>query len=118
MQNTLEFLNFLQGKVCKKNLEDNKLKIHIETGNIYYDNTDTNESIFNFILAQINPISGDIEHSFTFDRDYIMYFRWLTSAFSAATKSKLDICTNKNAKFLFYRFNDYLRQNGEEIKKN
>ena len=32
---TLDFLNFLQSKVCKKILEDNKLKIHIETGNIY-----------------------------------------------------------------------------------
>ena len=26
----------------------NKLKIHIETGNIYYDNNNTNESIFDF----------------------------------------------------------------------
>ena len=115
--NTLEFLDFLQGKTYKKILEDNKLKIHIETGNIYYDNTDTNESIHNFILAQINPTSGEIEHSFTFDRDYVTYFRWLTDSFSASTKSKLDIFTNKNSKFLFYRFNDYLQQNGEEIKK-
>ena len=115
--NTLEFLDFLQGKICKKLLEDNELKIHIETGNIYYDNTDTNESIHNFILAQINPTSGEIEHSFTFGRDYVTYFQWLTDAFSASTKSKLDIFTNKNSKFLFYRFDDYLQQNGEEIKK-
>ena len=25
------------------------LKIHIETGNIYYDDVDTNESIFSFM---------------------------------------------------------------------
>ena len=49
---TIDFLNFLQSKVCKKILDDNKLKIHIETGNIYYDNNDTNESIHSFILAQ------------------------------------------------------------------
>ena len=66
---TLEFLDLLQGKICKKILEDNKFKIHIETGNIFYDNHDTNESIHNFILAQSNPISGEIEHTFTFDRD-------------------------------------------------
>ena len=29
---TLEFLSFLQSKICKKILEDNKLKIHVETG--------------------------------------------------------------------------------------
>ena len=87
---TLEFLDFLQSKICKKILEDNKLKIHVETGNIYYDNHDTNESIHNFILAQASPVSGEIDHTFTFDRDYVTYF---------------------------YHFNDYLEQNGNQIKK-
>ena len=114
---TLEFLDFLQSKVCKKFLEDNKLKIHVETGNIYYDNNDTNESIHNFILAQANPISGEIDHLFAFDRDYKIYFHWLTDAFSESKKNKLDIFTNKNSKFLFYHFNDYLEQNGEQMKK-
>ena len=114
---TLEFLDFLQSKVCKKILEDNKLKKHVETGNIYYDNNDTNESIHNFILAQANPISGEIDHTFTFDRDYVTYFQWLTDAFSESKKNKLDIFTNKNSKFLFYHFNDYLQQNGDQIKK-
>ena len=27
-------------------MQSNDLKIHIETGNIYYNDTDTNESIF------------------------------------------------------------------------
>ena len=31
-----------------------KLKIHIESGNIYYDNQDTNESIYGFF--QINKL--------------------------------------------------------------
>ena len=114
---TVDFLNFLQSNVCKKILEDNKLKIHIETGNIYYDNNDTNESIHNFILAQANPISGEIDHSFTFDRDYTTYFQWITDAFNESTKNKLDIFTNKNSKFLFYRFNDYLQQSGRETIK-
>ena len=114
---TVDFLNFLQSNVCKKILEDNKLKIHIETGNIYYDNNDTNESIHNFILAQANPISGEIDHSFTFDRDYTTYFQWITDAFNESTKNKLDIFTNKNSKFLFYHFNDYLQQSGRETIK-
>ena len=47
----LEFLDFLQSKICKKILLDNKLKVHVETGNIYYDNTDANESIHEFIIG-------------------------------------------------------------------
>ena len=114
---TIEFIDFLESDVCKKILMDNKLKIHIETGNIYYDNTYTNESLHNFILAQNNPISGEIEHSFTFDRDYVTYFEWLINAFSTSKKERLDIFTNKNSKFFFYHFNDYLQQCDEEIKK-
>ena len=114
---TNEFLNFLQSNICQKLLEDNKLKIHTETGNIYYDNNDTNESIHSFILAQANPISGEIDHAFTFHRNYTTYFQWLTDAFNESTKNKLDILTNKNSKFLFYHFNDYLQQSGKEIKK-
>ena len=114
---TIAFINVLQSNVGKKILEDNKLKIHIETGNIYYDNNDTNESIHNLIAAQTNPISGEIDHSFTFDRDYATYFQWLTDAFNESTKNKLDIFTNKNSKFLFYHFNDYLQQSGKETIK-
>ena len=43
--NNLDFLDFLHSDQCKQNLVNNKLKIHIETGNIYYENQDTNESI-------------------------------------------------------------------------
>ena len=45
------------------------------------------------------------------------YFQWLTEAFSASKKNKLDIFTNKNSKFLFYHLNDYLEQNGDQLKK-
>ena len=96
---------------------DNKVKIHVETGSIYYNDKDTNESIHDFIIAQQNPISGVIEHNFVFDRDYITYFDWLINGFSTYQKQKLDIFKNKNSKFLFYHFNDYLQQSKLELKK-
>ena len=42
----LEFVDFLQSDYCKEILQSNDLKIHIEMGNIYFNDTDTNESIF------------------------------------------------------------------------
>lgn len=48
----LEFLDFLQSEICEKILTTNKLKIHVETGNIYYDNNDPSKSIFDFFLKQ------------------------------------------------------------------
>ena len=93
------------------------MKIHIESGKIFYDNEDTNESIFNFISAQNNPISGEINHMFTFDRDYKTYFQWISNAFNETERNKLDLLANLNSKFLFYNFNDFLQQKGREIEK-
>ena len=54
----LEFLEFLQSDECKEILLTNKLQSHIETGNIYYDNQDTNESIYDFFLNNKIQIKG------------------------------------------------------------
>ena len=115
--NNFGFLDFLQSNYCKNILEDNKLKIHIDTGNIYYNNIDTNESIHNFIFNQENPINGEINYEFTFDQDYVTYFYCSTDTFNESVKNKLDILTNKNSKFLFYRYNDYLKQQKKEPVK-
>ena len=56
----MEFLNFLQRDYCKEMLENNDLIIHIETGNIYYKNSDTNKSIFEFMKNQQDSTKGNI----------------------------------------------------------
>ena len=38
----INFIDFLQAEYCKEILQNNDLKSHIETGNIYYDDKDTN----------------------------------------------------------------------------
>ena len=48
----LEFVVFLQSDYCKEIMQSNDLKIHIETGSIYYNDIDTNESIFEFMKNQ------------------------------------------------------------------
>ena len=41
------------------------MKIHLESGNIYYDNQNTNESIYNFFQVQQNhtkkPLNINLE---------------------------------------------------------
>ena len=68
------FIDFLQSEYCMKILENNNLKTHIETGNIYYDNRDTNESIFQFIQNQQNKTKGIIHHNFKFNGDLKQYY--------------------------------------------
>ena len=45
---SIEFLEFLQSSFCQELLIENKLKIHIESGNIFFNNLDANESIYGF----------------------------------------------------------------------
>ena len=52
------FVDFLQTDYCKEILQSNDLKIHIETGNIYYQDTDSNESIFEFMKNQQDTSKG------------------------------------------------------------
>ena len=44
-----EFLDFLSSDIGRNLMITNKLKIHIETGQIFHDNQITGESIFNFL---------------------------------------------------------------------
>ena len=107
----LEFLDFQQWDYCKVILENNDLKIHIETGNIYYKNNDTNESIFEFMKNQQDSSKGKINFNLMYDGDYNDYFRWILNGFDAYGKTKLDILT----KYLLYHFNDLLESTGQRI---
>ena len=56
----MQFVDLLQSDYCKEVLQSNDLKIHIETGNIYYQDTGTNESIFEFMKNQQDTSKGFI----------------------------------------------------------
>ena len=54
-----DFMDFLQFDICADLMTANKLKIHTESGNIYHNNTNANESIHGFLKTKkIKPKSG------------------------------------------------------------
>ena len=113
----MEFLEFLQRDYCKEILENNDLKIDIETGNIYYKNNDTNESIFEFMKNQQDISKGKSNFDLTYDENSNDYFKWILNGFDAYEKTKLDLLTFKNTKYLLYHFNDLLESSGQPIIK-
>ena len=107
-----EFVDFLLWDLCKEILESNNLKIHIETGNIYYKNEDTNESIFEFIKNQQDSSKGMINYDLSFEGDFKDFFKWIINDYDSYEKTKFDLLTLKNTKYLVYRFNDMLNSTG------
>ena len=51
------------------------------------------------------------------DGDHNDYFWWILNGFDAYEKTKLNLLTFKNTKYLLYRFNDLLESSGEAIIK-
>ena len=113
----INLIDFLQSEYCKEILQNNNLKIHIETGNIYYDDKDTNESIFEFIQNQQNTSKSITCYDFKFDRNFKDYFKWISNEFDAQQKTTFDVLAHKNVKFLVYRYNDLRASGGDELIK-
>ena len=112
-----EFVDFLQWDLCKKILESNNLKIHIETGNIYYKNEDTNESVFEFIKNQQDSSKGMINYDLSFEGDFKDYFKWIINDYDSYGKTKFDLLMLKNTKYLVDHFNDMLKSTGQPVIK-
>ena len=108
----LEFVDFLQSDYCKEILQT-----HIKTGNIYFNDTDTNESIFDFMKNQENTSKGLINTDLKFDGTYKNYFQWILNEFEAQEKTKYDFFSFQITKYLVYRFNDYQNSIGESLIK-
>ena len=85
----LLFVDFLQTDYCKEILQSNNLKIHIETGNIYYQATDANESIFEFMKNRQDTSKALINTYLKFDGSYKSYFQWILNESDAQQKSKI-----------------------------
>ena len=65
-----EFLSYLQSDYCGELIKTNKIKIHIESGNLFFDNVNSNESVYDFFLAQLNPTKKLIPVEFEISDNY------------------------------------------------
>ena len=98
----IKFLEFLQSHFYQETFIENKLEIHIETGNIFFNNLDTNESIYSFFQQQENQSKAKINFESRFTDSYEDYFDWLVQGLKGNEDKKYGVLTNKNSKYLFY----------------
>ena len=82
----------------------NKLKIHLESVEIYLDNINTGKSIYNFLRAQedVSKKFLNLDINLTGDLEY-----YIREILDGVPDDKFDVRINSTSKFLFYRFNNF-----------
>ena len=106
------FIDFLSLDIGSQILRENMLSIHIETGNIFYDNYNANESTYSFLLNQQDKTKQPIHATLTYKDSFLNYLKYFLDDVDNETVEKFDFFAHKNVKYLYYKFNDYLFFNG------
>ena len=104
-----EFLGCLASKYGRDVLQTNKLKIHLESGEIYQDNINTGESLYNFLRAQEEVSKKFLNLDINLSGDLEYYIRKILDR---VTDEKFNVHINSTSKFFFYRFNNFRQSFG------
>ena len=111
-QENREFIAFLLSDQGQNLITNNELPIHIESGDIFYQNFKTNENFYNFLMAQQNDETANVPKRISYHHSFENYMKNFLPLFSLDDVDKFDLYSNKNAKYLFYRFNDFIKKSG------
>ena len=87
----ISILDYLSSDFARAVLSKNKMKIHLEGGNIYYNNLNMRESIYNFMIVQQDETKRNIDFELDINDDFEFY---LKEVISGTTDGKFEIDTN------------------------
>ena len=90
-------------------ITQNKLSIHVETGDIFYDNHNTKENFYNFLLSQQNEEAAFVPKKFSYSNSFKNYITQFLQNFNIDDQEKFDLLSFKNSKYLFYVFINFVR---------
>ena len=102
-----EFGAFLLSDLRRQVMTSNKLSIHVDTGDIFYENHNIKK----------NEEAAFIPKKFPYKNSFESYISQFLQAFSIDDVEKYNSFAHKNAKYLFYRFNDYIKAYGNRRQK-
>ena len=108
----IEFIAFLLSDQRQNFMTNNSLSIHIESGDIFYQNFNANENFYCFLPAQQDDQTATVPKRISYCNSFEKYAQSFLPWFSMDDVEKLDLYSHKNAKYLLYRFNDYIETSG------
>ena len=107
-----EFATFLLSDHGRQTMTQNKLSIHVESGDIFYNNHNTAENLYSFLLSQQNDEAAYFPKKFSYNNSFEKYISSFLPNFSIDDQEKFDLLAFKNSKYLFYRINDFVKAYG------
>ena len=103
-----EFISFLCSDDGQNITTNNSLFIHIESRNIFYQNSNTNENFYSFLLTQQDETKAIIAKRIAYYYSFEKYIKNYLPFSSVDDIEKFDLYTDKNSKYLLYKFNDWI----------
>ena len=97
-----KFIGYLTSKYGEFVLSKNKIKIHLESGQIFHDNNLTSESLYDFLNTQQDLNKKELDINIPVTNDFSVYVREILTD---VADDDFDLQTNSTSKFLFYNFN-------------
>ena len=98
-----EFISFLCSNMGKNIMTNNSLSIHVESRHIFYNDFNTKENFYNFLLAQQDKSKQFIPKRISYHYNFEKYIRSYLPSFSIEKIDKFDMLSNKNLKYLLYK---------------
>ena len=96
-----EFATFLLSDLGRQTMTKNKLSIHVELGDVFYDNQNTGENFYSFLLSQQNDEVAYVPKKISYINSFEQYITTFLQAFSIDDQEKFDLLAFKNSKYLF-----------------
>ena len=109
-----EFISFLCSDMGQNIMTNNRLSIHVESGDIFYNDFHTKEKFYNFLLPQQDESKQFMPKRISYHYSFEKYVRSYLLSFSIEEIDKFDMLSNKNSKYLLYKFNDWIESMGAE----
>ena len=107
-----EFGAFLMSDLGWKTMTQNKLSMHVDSGDIFYDTHNTGENFYSFLLSQQNDEAAYVPKKFSYRDSFESYISSFLQNFSIDDQEKFNLLAFKNSKYLFCRFNDFIKAYG------
>ena len=103
-----EFTNFLFSSAGEQIIQENSMSIHLESGNLFYDNFNTQENLYDFLLNQQDENRIIIRKKIAYYKTFKQYLNEFLQSFDYDEIDKFDLFSKKPTKYLFCKFNAYL----------